>query len=177
MTSRKGFRERRYLRMEVHRPATVYVYSKKLEGILKNISLCGAFVVLDYPAEMGMPVGLRFNLPNRDRTLSAEGRVTRIEPPVAEEGGRPDRPTGWGIEFERVREEHVAAIDEYVRQTFRAFRRLQFELSKMNPDSAIVAELLTQTYLRRTYTPESLKNVISAELKKFRLRGEEKMGK
>ncbi len=165
--------ERRYLRVLVLKPSSVLVGHRRIEADLRDISLCGAFVVTDESIEEEKPVELVFTLPDREGTLSAKGRIARIS-----HGGSPlGEPSGWGIDFDKIGKKTRQAVDEYVRNTFRAFKMLKFELSKTNPDMEIAREMLTKTYLHRNYTPESLKDEVSTELEKFRLRGKEKMGK
>ena len=81
-----------------------------------DINEGGMFIETDTPRDPGTEVLLRFSLPGSDRIIETIGTVVRIS------GGSDDSPRGMGIEFEDLREEARAHIDQLIRR-LRSVRR------------------------------------------------------
>lgn len=78
-----------------------------------NISRGGIFVATLDPLPAGTPLRIGFALPNCDRLIATEGvvvRSTRDDPSAS-----PDA-SGMGIRFQRLDEEALDIIDDYVNQ-------------------------------------------------------------
>lgn len=164
--------ERRYVRVKSLRPVHFVYDGHRYEGVVRDISLCGIYILSEHAVEIGRKVSLETYLPNpaSDR-LSLRGRIARVVPPQASNGGQQSEEPGFALDFAAISLANRRVIDEYVRHTFRVFRKLQFELSKEMVDENLVHEILRETYLpERRYGIEGLRNLVAAELAHFRLR-------
>ncbi len=165
--------ERRYVRVKCNSSLHFSYRGQSHNGILYDISLCGAFVATSLAVETGEKVRLDTSLPTDGAPpLTLRGRIVRLVRPGGGAAQPPSQaPEGFGVDFAALPISTREAIDEYVRRMFRAFRKLQFELSRDVADGKAIQELIAQTYLpRRTYSRERLQDIVAAELKNFRLR-------
>ncbi len=153
------------MRMKVLKSCTFTYAGELLEGNLRDISLCGALILSPKAVLAGERIQLDVTLPGTSEPIHLNGKIVRS----LAEGGQLG--TGFGVDFTVVSLHNREAIDNYVRSTFRHFRRLQFELSKFDVDWETVNELLQHTYLpARTYSAEALRSLVTLELDSFRLR-------
>lgn len=168
--------ERRYIRVKCFAPATLRIRDKERECEIRDISLCGAFVKTPVEVRLDQKVKLRTTLSGEDQPhIHLSGRIVRIVP---DHDGPQDQPpgpgSGFGLDFGAISLRSREAIDAYVRRTFRAFRRLQFELARTDPDPEVLRRMVAETHLAgHTYTPESLKTLVARELESFRFRGKD----
>ncbi len=75
-----------------------------------DINEGGLFIVSESARKPGTEVLLRFSLPGSDRIIETIGTVVRIS------SGTDGSPRGMGIEFEDLREEARAHIDQLIRR-------------------------------------------------------------
>ena len=75
-----------------------------------DINEGGMFIETDTPRDPGTEVLLRFSLPGSERIIETIGTVVRIN------DGTDNSPRGMGIEFEDLREEARAHIDQLIRR-------------------------------------------------------------
>ena len=74
-----------------------------------DINEGGLFIETETPRDPGTEVLLRFSLPGSDQTIETIGTVVRIS------NGAGETPRGMGIEFEDLRDDARAHIDELIR--------------------------------------------------------------
>ena len=166
--------ERRYVRVRCQSAARFEYEGRDFEAIVRDISLCGLYLMTDLQVEVGKKIRLSTTLPaSDDQEIQLRGRIVRIvgTPTGPRSASRNSEEVGFGVDFAAIPLKTRTVIDNYVRETFRAFRRAQFELSKADCDEALVREILEGTYLvDKGYPLETLKDIVAAELKTFRLR-------
>ncbi len=163
--------ERRYVRVKCLTPASFEYRGNSYEGTMRDVSLCGTFVLSPLPVEMDEKVKIETKLPECE-PVTLRGRIVRIVlPNRITQDPVTDTQAGFGVDFGAVPLATREAIDGYVRLMFRTFRKLQFELSRADVSQDAIQELLHQTYLpKRSYSVDALKDLVAAELKGFRLR-------
>ena len=166
--------ERRYVRVRCQSAGHFEYEGSRYEGVVRDISLCGLYLMTDLPVEAGRKIRVTTALPaGADQEIQLRGRIVRIvsAPTGPKPAARGSEEVGFGVDFAAIPLKTRTVIDNYVRETFRAFRRAQFELSKADCDEALVREILDETYLvDKGYPLETLKDIVAAELKTFRLR-------
>lgn len=162
------------MRVKCQTPGEFDYEGEHYTGTVRDISLCGLYLSTELPVEIGEKVRVETTLPTHtDQPLQLRGRIVRVVRPPDNSGARSGagEESGFGVDFAAMPLQTRTVIDNYVRETFRAFRRAQFELSKVDCDETLVRELLKETYLvDKGYPLETLKHIVAAELKTFRLR-------
>jgi len=134
------------------------------EGQCINISLGGMYVCANSPRPEGSEVEIEFELPP-NRRVRATGKVIRTTRRPGEE-----YPTGMGIMFFELPPEGKEDIDYYVRKTYRVLRALFFELNRARVNDEKIWKLVEQSPIKHKYPLHILKEIVTAELSKLRLR-------
>ncbi|MFN7956210.1 MAG: PilZ domain-containing protein [bacterium] len=105
--------KRRHPRVAVAAPVVLGLFEKKLEGLLTDLSLTGAFVETPAPFAVDTRVSLRFQLPGASVASAVRARVVRVN--VAGSRGRHVQlREGMGLEFEPLAPLARAAITGYL---------------------------------------------------------------
>ncbi len=105
--------KRRHPRVAVAAPVVLGLFEKKLEGLLTDLSVTGAFVETPSPFAVDTKVSLRFSLPGASTAISVRARVVRVNVAGAR-GRRVQLREGMGLEFESLAPLARAAITGYL---------------------------------------------------------------
>ena len=93
----------------------------QVEGVIWNLSVVGAYVVLQSPRPEGDLLSLSFTLPGDDHAVEAQARVVWQNRPSVWPGCGERSvalPPGCGVEFTRLEEPDATRIEERVRKTY-----------------------------------------------------------
>jgi len=99
-------------------PCNIVVTDGQWHGLVWNLSVGGAYVVLSVPFRVGDAVRLHFSLPGDTRAIACDGRVAWVNPPSRAAGSgavASHLPAGCGLEFGRIEASDRTRIDALVR--------------------------------------------------------------
>ncbi|MBK7973568.1 MAG: PilZ domain-containing protein [Deltaproteobacteria bacterium] len=105
--------KRRHPRVAVSAPVVLGLFEKKIEGLLTDVSVTGAFVETSNPFPVDTKVSMRFQLPGGNVAASVRGRVVRVNV-GGRRASRVQVREGMGLEFEDVSAIARAAITGYL---------------------------------------------------------------
>ena len=106
------------LRVPIRLSAEVGAAEARRGGLIRNLSIGGAYVVLPDPEEQGTPIGVRFYL--GDSLVCAEAVVVhrRLQP----EPRHTEREIGMGIAFRQLGDPERRLLQEFIRARVESFR-------------------------------------------------------
>jgi hypothetical protein len=106
------------LRVPISLPVAVRENDQAREGMVRNLSIGGAYVALETPAAPGTILDLR--LPIGERELEAQACVVYCQAPGA--SGRAVGEAGMGMSFRRLADEQQAALGHFIEERVGSFR-------------------------------------------------------
>lgn len=129
--------KRRHPRVAVAAPVVLGLFEKKIDGLLTDVSVTGAFVETSTPFPVDTKVSMRFQLPGANVAASIRGRVVRVNV-GGRRGTRVQVREGMGLEFVQVPAVARAAIVGYLERYGGAARA---RAPWAEPETAAIDEL------------------------------------
>jgi two-component system, chemotaxis family, chemotaxis protein CheY len=105
-------------RVSCGEPCDIVVTDRLWHGLLWNLSVGGAYLVVSVPFRVGDAVRLKFSLPGERASIACDGRIAWVNPPLRAAGSgsvATQLPAGCGLEFGRIDPGDRTRIDTLVR--------------------------------------------------------------